>query len=75
MRKITTEAINAFLNCKSFKFNNTQVTVFSRDKNLSSWKKYGKEMDNYTSLVLHGNTIATRYQFIDGSTSIEITNA
>lgn len=64
MRKITTQAVNAFLNSQSFNSGNTRVTVTESDLN------------QYTTLSLHGHEIAHRIQNLHtGSVLIEISNA
>jgi len=61
-RKITTDAINAFMSGQKFNRDNTRVELSARG--------------DYWSLFLHGNEIAQRYRFADseGST-IKVSNA
>jgi len=54
MRKITADAINAFINAKAFKRTNTEVIV----------------EPNVTILILHGNPIAYKYNDPKGTLSI-----
>jgi|SRR6188768_1803311 len=56
MRKITQGCINAFLNAQPFKNSNTQVVV----------------KENVTILVLHGHSIA--YKYNDPEKTLSITN-
>lgn len=64
MRKITTQAVNAFLNSQSFNSWNTTVTVTESSQH------------QHTTLALHGNKIANRIQNLaTWSVQIEISNA
>jgi hypothetical protein len=59
-RKITIEAVNAFLNCKSFSKWNTVVTTGK--KKYSNWIESDSFSLEYTKIFLHGNEIACRKQ-------------
>lgn len=62
-RKITTDAINAFMSAKPFNRDNTSVTI--------ELVKFAMFEEKFVVLRLHGNKIAQR---IVGSNELEISN-
>jgi hypothetical protein len=66
-RKITIEAVNAFLNCQWFHKGNTWVDATHFPDN---YEKVG-----YSAMFLHGNCIATRTQWKNWDIDIMISNA